>query len=126
LRAVIISFIKTNRIYSPGSILSSNNYKINILANKSMKLSVSTAVYYRYNLIESIKRIAELGYSAVEIWCGRPHAYPDDMTDSKIDEIKKCIGEYDLEISRLIPAQFRYPTNLSIEDKKIREASKHL
>ena len=88
-----------------------------------MKLSVSTAVYYRYSLVESIKRIAELGYSAVEIWGGRPHAYPDDMTNSKINEIKKCIREYDLEISGLIPAQFRYPTNLSIEDEKIREAS---
>jgi len=88
-----------------------------------MKLSVSTAVYYRYSLIESIKRIAELGYNAVEIWGGRPHAYPDDMTDSKIDKIKKCIREYDLEISGLIPAQFRYPTNLSIEDENIREAS---
>jgi hypothetical protein len=42
LRAVIIGFIKSTRIYSPGSILSSNNYKINIIANKSMKLSVST------------------------------------------------------------------------------------
>jgi hypothetical protein len=42
LRAVTIGFIKTNRIYSPGSILSSNNYKINTIANKSMKLSVST------------------------------------------------------------------------------------
>jgi protein FrlC len=88
-----------------------------------MKLSVSTAVYYRYSLVESIKRIAELGYNAVEIWGGRPHAFPDDMTDSKINEIKKSIREYDLEISGLIPAQFRYPTNLGIEDEKIREAS---
>jgi len=88
-----------------------------------MKLSVSTAVYYRYSLVESIKRIAKLGYNAVEIWGGRPHAFPDDMTDSKINEIKKCIREYDLKISGLIPAQFRYPTNLSIEDEKIREAS---
>jgi len=88
-----------------------------------MKLSVSTAVYYRYSLVESIKRIAELSYNAVEIWSSRPHAFPDDMTDLKIDEIKKCIREYDLEISGLIPAQFRYPKNLSIEDEKIREAS---
>ena len=42
MRTVIIGFTKTNRIYSPGNILSSNNYKINILANKSMKLNVST------------------------------------------------------------------------------------
>lgn len=88
-----------------------------------MKLSISTAVYYRYSLVESIKRIAELGYDAVEIWGGRPHAYPEDMSDLKINEIKKCISEYNLKISGLIPAQFRYPTNLSIEDKKMREAS---
>lgn len=33
-----------------------------------MKLSVSTSVYYRYGLVESIKRIAELGCNAVEVW----------------------------------------------------------
>ena len=49
-----------------------------------MKLSASTAVYYRYGLVKSIKRIAGLGYNAVEIWGGRPHAFPDDMTDSKM------------------------------------------
>jgi len=56
-----------------------------------MKLSVSTAVYYRYSLVESIKRIAELGYNAVEICGDRPHAFPDDMADSKINEIKNVL-----------------------------------
>ena len=50
-----------------------------------MKLSASTAVYYRYGLVKSIKRIvAGLGYNAGEIWGGRPHAFPDDMSDSKM------------------------------------------
>ena len=44
-----------------------------------MKLSLSTFVYFRYPLIEAIRRTAHFGYDGVELWGGRPHAYADDM-----------------------------------------------
>lgn len=42
MRAATIGFIKSNIIYSPESILSSNNYKTIIKIDKSMKISVLT------------------------------------------------------------------------------------
>lgn len=88
-----------------------------------MKLSLSTFVYFRYSLIEALKKTKKLGYDGVEIWGGRPHAYWEDMTDTRIEEVKKTLQEIDLKISNFIPAQFRYPTNLAATDELIRQGS---
>lgn len=88
-----------------------------------MKHSLSTSVYYRYPLLETLKRIKSLGYDGVEIWGGRPHAYFEDMTANRIKEIKKLLSDINLAISNFIPAQFRYPTNLACTDEVIRKNS---
>jgi protein FrlC len=88
-----------------------------------MKLSLSTFVYYRYPLIESIKRTALYGYDAVEIWGGRPHAYAEDMTPKKIQEVRTVIHQLGIGVSCFIPAQFRYPTNLASQDTDVRLSS---
>jgi protein FrlC len=88
-----------------------------------MKSSLSTFVYYRYSLIEAIKRTKLLGFDGVEIWGGRPHAYWEDMTDERIAEVKRVLAELSLKISNFIPAQFRYPTNLAATDELIRQGS---
>ncbi|MCP4749379.1 MAG: TIM barrel protein [Proteobacteria bacterium] len=88
-----------------------------------MKISLSTFVYYRYPLMEAIKRIAGYGYDAVEIWGGRPHAYFEDMDKKRISDTKKAIADNGLEISNFIPAQFRYPVNIAAPDERIRKNS---
>ncbi|MDF2502272.1 MAG: Xylose isomerase protein barrel [Anaerosporomusa subterranea] len=88
-----------------------------------MKISLSTFVYFRYPLIESIKRTALYGYDAVEIWGGRPHAYAEDMSTKKIQEVRSVINQLGIGISCFIPAQFRYPTNLASQDPEIRQKS---
>jgi len=85
-----------------------------------MKLSFSTFPYFNYSLEEAIRRISKCGYDAVEIWGGRPHAYAGDLDDKDIVQIRNLLKKKKLEISAFIPAQFRYPTNLCIENKKIR------
>lgn len=88
-----------------------------------MKLSQSTFVYFRYPLEEAIKRLAEEGYEGVEIWGGRPHAYWEDMSDERIENLKRLLKEKKMEISNFIPAQFRYPTNLASTDEHLRGKS---
>ena len=88
-----------------------------------MKLSLSTFVYFRYTLVEAIRRTAALGYDAVELWGGRPHAYADDMDTAHLKEIKSAVQDTGLEISNFIPAQFRYPVNIAIADTAIRRGS---
>jgi protein FrlC len=88
-----------------------------------MKSSLSTFVYFRYPLVEAIRRTAHYGFDGVEIWGGRPHAYCDDMDSSAIKEINSVIEECGIAISNFIPAQFRYPTNLAAPDEKMRKGS---
>jgi len=88
-----------------------------------MKLSLSTFVYFRFSLMDAIKQTASHGYDAVEIWGGRPHAFCDDMDATRTNEIKTLIDDRGIEISNFIPAQFRYPVNIAVNDEKIRTGS---
>jgi fructoselysine 3-epimerase len=88
-----------------------------------MKTSISSFVYFNYSLEEAIKRISACGYQGIEIWGGRPHAYRNDLTDDEIFYLRELIAKSQLEISAFIPAQFRYPTSLCSQNRRIREDS---
>lgn len=88
-----------------------------------MKFAYSTFVHYRYPLIESIKRAAEMGYNGVEIWGGRCHAYWEDMDTKRITEVNDALKKYDMKVPNFIPAQFRYPSNIATADTQIRNNS---
>ena len=88
-----------------------------------MKFAYSTFVHYRYPLVESIKRAAEMGYDGVEIWGGRCHAYWEDMDEKRINEVKAVLKDYKMEVPNFIPAQFRYPSNIATADEQIRQNS---
>jgi protein FrlC len=88
-----------------------------------VRLSVSTFVYLNFPLDEAIRRIAGFGYDGVEIWGGRPHAYPSDLDAEEIVSLRELSAELGIEVSGFIPAQFRYPTNLCIGNERIRQDS---
>lgn len=88
-----------------------------------MKLSYSTKQYYNYRLEDTIRRGAKFGYTGVEIWGGRPHAYYKDIDEKSAASILKVLDETGVEISGFIPAQFGYPTNLCSPIKGIRADS---
>ena len=66
-----------------------------------MKLAFSTNAFKKYSLEESIKAIADIGYSAVEILCDVPHAYPPAFGEKQIQSVKSLLSQYQLEISNL-------------------------
>ncbi len=66
-----------------------------------MKLAFSTNAFKKYSLEESIKAIADIGYSAVEILCDVPHAYPPTFGEKQIQSVKSLLSNYRLEISNL-------------------------
>ncbi|HHX23102.1 MAG: sugar phosphate isomerase/epimerase family protein [Tepidanaerobacteraceae bacterium] len=88
-----------------------------------MKISFSTFPYLYYSLEDVIKKLSDMGYDGIEIWGGTPHAYAYDMNKEKISAIKERIQQSGIEISGFIPAQFRYPANIAIDDKVVRERS---
>ena len=65
-----------------------------------MKFSFSTNAYRNFSIEDSIKSISSAGYSAVELMCDEPHAYPP-LSSDKIDSIKKTLNENKMTISNL-------------------------
>ena len=65
-----------------------------------MKLSFSTNAYRNYTIEDSIRSISSVGYTAIELMCDTPHAFPP-LSAEKIRSIKKILHENQMEISNL-------------------------
>ena len=65
-----------------------------------MKFSFSTNAYRNYSIEDSIRSISSVGYSAIELMCDKPHAFPP-LSIKKIDSIKKALQENHVEIANL-------------------------
>lgn len=65
-----------------------------------MKLAFSTNAYRNFSIEDSILSIKNAGYSALEIMCDIPHAYPP-LPDEKIESIKTNLEKNQMSISNL-------------------------
>jgi len=65
-----------------------------------MKLAFSTNAYRDFSLESSILSIKNAGYSAIELMCDIPHAYPP-ISHIKISEIKNIFQKNEMVISNL-------------------------
>lgn len=76
-----------------------------------MKLSFNTWVYSgfpvwvpSYPLDEVIRRLARIGYEAVEIGAAAPHAFPDYLTVQRRREIRTVLDGEGMAVSSMLPA----------------------
>ena len=65
-----------------------------------------------YPLRKAFEVSKACGFDGVEIWGGRPHAYPFDMDAQKTREIQDLSKEFDLEIPVYTPEVLNYQYNL--------------
>ncbi len=66
-----------------------------------MILGYSTNAFVKFSLLESISRIAALGFKGIEIMADRPHLYPPDFGTRDIERVKQTIQAFDLKITNL-------------------------
>jgi sugar phosphate isomerase/epimerase len=66
-----------------------------------MKFAFSSNAFLRYGLVEAIKIIAEIGYEGVEIMADAPHAFPRQLSEPDVREIRRVLDANGLEISNL-------------------------
>jgi protein FrlC len=67
----------------------------------TMKLAFSTNAFGRHTLEEAITALAAAGYDGLEILADKPHAYPGDLSDQRIDEIELAIRAAGLAVSNI-------------------------
>ena len=91
-----------------------------------MKFAFSSNAFRKYSLSEAAIAISDAGYMGIEIMCDRPHAYPEDLSDSDIKSIKSNLDKKGLTISNLNAfmlcaiGDFHHPSWIE-QDKEYRE-----
>ncbi|MCG8450098.1 MAG: sugar phosphate isomerase/epimerase [Pirellulales bacterium] len=66
-----------------------------------MKLAFSSNAYMQYSIEETIRRIATLGYSGIELLADVPHAWPAGLLPERREAIRACLEEHGLAISNI-------------------------
>lgn len=88
-----------------------------------MKIGLFTYGYMHISLEQAFKDAASFGYDGVEIWGGRPHAYPYDLKEEGVEEILELSKKYQMPIIGYTPEMNMYPYNMMIGNEKIRKNS---
>ena len=88
-----------------------------------MNIGLSSFLFVYYSLGDAIRKTAEAGFDAIDIWGGRPHAYRADLAPEEMRELKVLLDQSHLQVASFIPAQFRYPTCLCSPNETIRKDS---
>ena len=66
-----------------------------------MQIAFSSNAFTQFSLIETIAKIAGIGFDGVEIMCDTPHAYPPNLDKENISKIKHQLDSSHIQISNL-------------------------
>ncbi len=66
-----------------------------------MKLAYSANAYMRFPVEEAIRRIADLGYEGIELMADTPHLWPEDVSPTQIDRVRRLLEDRGLTISNV-------------------------
>jgi sugar phosphate isomerase/epimerase len=66
-----------------------------------MVFGYSTNAFVKHPLLESVEKIARLGFGGVEIMGDRPHLYPPDYDDQKLRHLKERIAANGLAVTNI-------------------------
>ncbi|MGC4001876.1 MAG: sugar phosphate isomerase/epimerase family protein [Pirellulales bacterium] len=66
-----------------------------------MKLAFSSNAYLHFSIEDTIAKIAELGYTGIEILADVPHAWPAGLLPERKESIKRALDKHKLTISNV-------------------------
>ncbi|MCI0376540.1 MAG: sugar phosphate isomerase/epimerase [Gemmataceae bacterium] len=66
-----------------------------------MKLAFSTNAYLKFPFADAVRRLAQIGYSGVEIMADVPHAWPAYLLDEQKSAIRQALKENGQAISNI-------------------------
>lgn len=66
-----------------------------------MIFGYSTNAFVKFSLLESLEKIAGLGFRGVEIMGDRPHLYPPDFEAADVNRLKKALEKHQLKVTNL-------------------------
>ena len=66
-----------------------------------MIFGYSTNAFKKFTLIDSIEKIARLGFRGVEIMGDRPHLYPPDFAEKQLEHLNEVLAKNNLTVTNL-------------------------
>ena len=66
-----------------------------------MVFGYSTNAFVKYSLLDSLEKIAELGFKGVEIMCDQPHLYPPQYDLERLAQVKEKLSAAQLKPTNL-------------------------
>lgn len=91
-----------------------------------MKFGCFSLDFRRFSLETAFRAAARYDFEGIEIWGGRPHAYPFDMDAEKVKEILSLKKKYNMEVPMYTPNALGMPYNLcSLDAREQKDALKY-
>ncbi len=66
-----------------------------------MRFAFSTNAYLNYSFAEAVRRLAEIGYTGVEVMADVPHAWPAGLLEEHKQAIRQALADNQLSISNV-------------------------
>ena len=66
-----------------------------------MKLAFSSNAYLSFPIDETIRRIATVGYTGIELLADVPHAWPAGLLEVQVEAIRRSLDDHGLTISNI-------------------------
>ncbi len=66
-----------------------------------MKLAFSSNAYMNFSIEETIRRIASIGFSGIEVLADVPHAWPAGLLPERKQAIRECLAQHKLQVSNV-------------------------
>jgi sugar phosphate isomerase/epimerase len=67
----------------------------------TMQLAFSSNAYMHFSIEETIRRIAEAGYSGIEVLADVPHAWPAGLLEERKQSIRNALSHHGLAVSNV-------------------------
>lgn len=86
-----------------------------------MKIGMFTSGYQRNPLEHCFIDAKRFGYDYIELWGGRPHAYPYDLKAGDVKQVRALIDKYEMPVVGYTPEHNAYPYNYMIGTEAMRQ-----
>ena len=88
-----------------------------------MKIGMFTSGYQRSDVEDIFRDAKKFGYDYIELWGGRPHAFPYDSKRGQLDCLLNLRDKYEIPIKVYTPEHNAYPYNYMMGDESQRKES---
>lgn len=86
-----------------------------------MKFGCFSLDFRRFPLEHAFAAAQKYGFDGLEIWGGRPHAYPQDVTSELAAQVRRWKSVYGVETPMYTPVSIGMPYNLCAENQQERQ-----